>query len=133
MLELIKMLLKTKFEILETLFKTVIFDKNGRQIDYDEGSKYIKHLSKYLYNGERALATAYCYLKKQLMYKSDLQYCNKIIKNLIKIVGLDEKKITRDYLKTVLHFQIESVIEHGWIDAYKQLIIYIKIKNGTYY
>lgn len=110
--------LKQKLEIINILFESDLKEKQTRKrIDYE-----------FTYNGlPIAWVVTYnykCYNK--LPTKSEMIYINKIVSNLISIVGKDISIINKTYIKTKLVAYPESVMWDIWINNYKKLITMLK-------
>ena len=121
------MLLKEKMEIVNILFTPSITDENNCLLD----DAYILH-SNHKLVGARVFARKYLNENYKLT-KNDLIYINETINKLVKLLSLNKKVITKKYITNKLFiWRINSQIPKKfevtdeWINAYKQLITYIK-------
>jgi len=117
-----------KYRLLQNLFSDDICDTNNRKIDYNVSTRDNNTLGLSL-----AWATSYFYFHDMPIYKSDLQYCNDVIKKLIEVIGYNEHKITPDYIKSKLNLENKPYEPNSvWLNSYKELLQILKFQKFIY-
>jgi len=114
--------IQEKLAIVKILFSYCFNDKlNHKKVDY-ESIDWVG----------RAWNIATDYLRnndKRILTENNLRYINKVIKNLVSILGTDEAKINYKYIQdNKLDISLTPEIKL-WIETYKKLLILIKENN----